>query len=90
MMSQVFDENFPQKVMVPDQNLLRDLYEGGYDVVFVRFFNPNIDINANAKVLEKAMIWLNAKASTPAVMLPPFSGPAWADRSRDERRKMPG
>ena len=64
MMSQVFDENFPQKVMVPDQNLLRDLYEGGYDVVFVRFFNPNIDINANAKVLEKAMLWLNAKAST--------------------------
>jgi hypothetical protein len=64
MMSQVFDENNPTRTLVPGQNFLQELYNSGYDIVFIRFYNPNIDINVNAMALQSAMLWLNSKSST--------------------------
>jgi hypothetical protein len=66
MMSSVYDETQYEKVLVPGKNFLRELYDAGYDIVFIKFYNPNIDIAVNAKVLAQAMLWLNSKSSTRA------------------------
>ncbi len=64
MLSFVTDETKPGNVQVVGQNFLKELYDLGYDIIFIKFFNPNIDINVNAKVLEQAMLWVNSKSST--------------------------
>jgi hypothetical protein len=64
MMSTVFDETKSGSIVVESQNYLKDLYDAGYDIVFILFYSPNIDIYTNAQVLEKAMVWLNSKSST--------------------------
>jgi hypothetical protein len=64
MMSKVYDEKLPGNVLIPGKNFLQELYDAGYDIVFIKFYNPNIDINNNAIMLKNAMLWLNSKSST--------------------------
>lgn len=101
MLDRVFENDDMTKEARDETSLLKTLYAEGYDIALLRWKNPTIDIEINAKVTLQALRWLQkhtikGEGTEPVIIGPSMGGLvtrnalqlAGANRANDIRARL--